>query len=146
MRKRLTLNWDLPANLPGVTSDERIVQQILINVLTNAVKFTGEGGKVEVAVRLHDFPDGLSISVTDTGFGMRPEDLALALKPFGQVPQDMTVRGEGTYLGLPLCQRFAEALGGRFMIESELGKGTCVTLVPPDRRIMREHASLAAAR
>ena len=145
-RKNLTLTWDLPKALPGVTSDERIVQQILINVLTNAVKFTGNGGKVEVAVRLRDAPDGLSISVTDTGIGMRPEDLALALKPFGQVPQDMTVRGEGTGLGLPLCQRFAEALGGRFMIESELGKGTCVTLVLPDRCVMREPADLAAAR
>ena len=132
-RKRLTLNWKLPSNLPVVTSDERIVQQILINVLTNAVKFTGEGGRVEVAVHRADAPDGLAISVTDTGIGMRPEELAMALKPFGQVPQDMTVRGEGTGLGLPLCKRFAEALGGRFEVESEPGKGTCVTLVLPGR-------------
>lgn len=145
-RKRLTLAWDLPPNLPGITSDERIVQQILINVLTNAVKFTGEGGRVEVAVRLRDVPDGLAISVTDTGIGMRPEDLATALMPFGQVPQDMTVRGEGTGLGLPLCQRFAEALGGRFMIESERGKGTRVTLVLPNRCVGASRASVAAGR
>lgn len=145
-RKRLTLTWDLPANLPSVTSDERIVQQILINVLTNAVKFTGEGGKVAVAVQYADAPDGLAISVTDTGIGMRPEDLAQALKPFGQVPQGMTVRGEGTGLGLPLCQRFAEALGGRFAIESELGKGTRVTLVLPGRCVGAPTSSAAAGR
>lgn len=132
-RKKLTLVWDLPPSLPVVASDERIVQQILINVLTNAVKFTDEGGKVTVAVRPCLSPDGLAISVTDTGIGMSPDDLIMALKPFGQVPQDMTVRGEGTGLGLPLCQRFAEALGGKFGIESVRGQGTTVTLTLPER-------------
>ena len=136
-RKNLKLSWELPANLPVVTSDERIVQQILINVLTNAVKFTGEGGKVIVAVRLCSAHGGLAISVSDTGIGMRPEDLATALKPFGQVPQDMTVRGEGTGLGLPLCVRFAEALGGKFAMESTLGQGTTVTLTLPARCLLQ---------
>jgi signal transduction histidine kinase len=132
-RKRLHLTWDLPAGLPRITSDERLVQQILINVLTNAVKFTGEGGKICVAVRRRGGDDGLAVSIRDTGTGMRPEDIATALKPFGQVSQDMTARGEGTGLGLPLCQRFAQALGATFTIDSVYGEGTTVTLTLPAR-------------
>jgi signal transduction histidine kinase len=142
-RKRLHLTWDLPAGLPRVTSDERLVQQILINVLTNAVKFTPEGGKIRVAVGRHAGGDGIAISVRDTGIGMRAEDIATALKPFGQVAQDMTARGEGTGLGLPLCQRFAQALGGAFAIDSVYGEGTTVTLTLPERCIAAADAHIA---
>jgi signal transduction histidine kinase len=139
-RKRLNLSWDLPVGLPPVTSDERLVQQILINVVTNAVKFTGDGGKVCVAVRLRPAGEGIAISVRDTGIGMRPEDIATALMPFGQVAQDMTARGEGTGLGLSLCQRFAHALGGTFAIESTYGEGTTVTLTLPARCVTAPEA------
>jgi signal transduction histidine kinase len=134
-RKHLNLTWDLPANLPPVTSDERLVQQILINVLTNAVKFTGEAGDVCVSVRLRPAGEGIAISVRDTGIGMQQDDIATALMPFGQVAQDMTARGEGTGLGLPLCQRFAHTLGGTFTVESVYGEGTTVTLTLPARCI-----------
>jgi signal transduction histidine kinase len=143
-RKRIKLTWDLPANLPPVTSDERLVQQILINVLTNAVKFTGDGGTVCLAVHLRPAGEGIAISVRDTGIGMRPEDIATALMPFGQVAQDMTARGEGTGLGLSLCQRFAHALGGTFAIESTYGEGTTVTLTLPARCVTAAPEALRA--
>ena len=134
-KKQLRLKWEFPRDLPHVTSDERIVQQILINLVTNAIKFTGQGGAVTVAARV--FPSGdIALSVRDTGIGMRPEDIAVALRPFGQVAENMTARGEGTGLGLPLCQRFAQALGGSLAIESVYGKGTTVTVTLPAKCVM----------
>jgi signal transduction histidine kinase len=116
--------------LPAVRTDQRLVQQILINLVTNAIKFTDERGKVAIAAA-HE-PDGtVRLSVTDTGVGMTAEELKVAFTPFGQVGNSMTARAEGTGLGLPLCKRFAEALGATFTIESKPGQGTTATLTLP---------------
>ena len=78
---------------------------------------------------------------------MRPEDIAIALQPFGQVKGDQTGPVEGTGLGLPLCQRFAAALGGSLTLESVFGRGTTVTLRLPLACVLRDvgHSSEAAA-
>lgn len=138
-KKALKLTWEFPADLPPVKSDERILQQILINLVTNAIKFTHQGGRIAIVARLE--ADGaIALAVSDTGIGMRPEDIAVALKPFGQVTSNLIAPTEGTGLGLPLCQRFAQALGGTLSVESVFGTGTTVTLRLPARCVLHDVA------
>ncbi len=129
-RKNLTLEWRALTALPLVKTDQRLVQQVLINLVTNAIKFTNEGGRVTVTAATE--ADGaVALTVADSGVGMTAAELEVALTPFGQVTNTMTARTEGTGLGLPLCKRFAEALGAKFTIESQPGQGTTATLKLP---------------
>jgi signal transduction histidine kinase len=138
-KKRLTLETLLAPGLPTVMTDERVVQQILINLITNAIKFTTEGGRVTLMG--HVAPTGdVVLAVRDTGCGMRPDEIATALLPFGQVGPSMAARAEGTGLGLPLCQRFATALGGELFIESAPGSGTTVSVTLPARCVIASRA------
>jgi len=134
-KKRIALDPSFAPDLPRVVTDERVVQQILINLATNAIKFTPEGGRVTVAAFMR--AGEVVLSVSDTGVGMKADEVAVALKPFGQVGPSMAARAEGTGLGLPLCQRFAEALGGKLAIESAPGQGTTVTVTLPASCIVR---------
>jgi signal transduction histidine kinase len=138
-KKHINFDSAFAANLPHVMTDERVVQQILINLATNAIKFTPEGGRVTVAAAYASSGE-VVLSVRDTGIGMKPEEIAVALMPFGQVGPNMAARAEGTGLGLPLCQRFAEALGGALAIESAPGKGTTVTVTLPASSVVRRAA------
>jgi signal transduction histidine kinase len=144
--KSLKLTWDIPSNLPLLHSDERIVQQILINLLTNAIKFTPKNGRVLISAALE--VGGIAVSVKDTGVGMRPKDITTALKPFGQVGDNPATRAEGTGLGLPLSDRFAKALGGSLTIESDYGRGTTATLRLPATELVdsaAQHQKTAVA-
>jgi signal transduction histidine kinase/HAMP domain-containing protein len=106
------------------------LRQIFLNLLSNAVKFTDAGGVV--GLRVGEAVEGsVSIAVTDTGIGMGPEDVAVALAPFGQVDSRLARRYEGTGLGLPLAKALAELHGGRLVIRSVRGKGTTVTITLP---------------
>jgi signal transduction histidine kinase len=135
-RKALKTHWSPGEGLPLVRTDERILSQILINLVTNAIKFTGSPGRVDVSAQLQ--ADGtIALTVSDTGIGMREGDIELALKPFGQVSDNMTSRAEGTGLGLPLCDRFTQALGGTFEITSVYGKGTTVTVRLPASSVIK---------
>jgi len=120
------------------------MKQVLLNLLTNAVKFTPEGGTV--TVRADCSPDGeVRLAVADTGIGMAKEDLPRAMESFGQIDSDLSRRYEGTGLGLPLAKRLIEMHDGRFEIESEPDKGTVVTVIlPADRRIDSEAAQAPA--
>ena len=130
---RLTLSADLPYDLPLILADERSMKQVLLNLLTNAVKFTPEGGTV--TVRADCSPEGeVWLAVADTGIGMSKEDLPRAMEAFGQVDSDLSRRYEGTGLGLPLAKRLVEMHDGRFEIESELDHGTVVTVILPAER------------
>jgi signal transduction histidine kinase len=135
-KKRIALDSAFAPDLPRVVTDERVVQQILINLATNAIKFTPEGGRVTVAAAVARSNE-VVLSVRDTGVVMKPEEIAVALTPFGQVGPNMAARAEGTGLGLPLCQRFAEALGGKLSIESVSGQGTTVTVSLPASCVVR---------
>ena len=106
------------------------LRQIILNLLSNAVKFTPTGGRVDVAVRL-PAEGGLEISVRDTGVGMRPEDIRIALEPFRQLDDSMSRRHQGTGLGLPLAKMLAELHGGELALASEPGRGTTVTVTLP---------------
>jgi signal transduction histidine kinase len=145
-RKNIALEWHAQGSLPRLKTDERLFQQILINLVTNAIKFTPEGGQVAV-VAAREASGALRLTVSDTGCGMTADEIDVALTPFGQVGNSMTARAEGTGLGLPLCKRFAEALGATFTLKSTPGQGTTATLILPashNRRTPLEHRARQA--
>ena len=108
----------------------------MLNLLTNAIKFTPGGGRV--AVRAERAGDGgLELAVADTGIGMSPEHVEIALTPFGQVANEYTRRHDGTGLGLPLVKSLAELHGANVRIESALGQGTTVSVAFPASRVLR---------
>jgi signal transduction histidine kinase len=120
---------DIPADLPEIEADPRRVRQIVLNLASNAVKFTPAGGRIEIAARAAA-DAGIEFSVTDSGIGMRREDLLVALEPFRQVDSALSRKYEGTGLGLPLTKTLVELHNGSLEIESEPGAGTrvCVHL------------------
>ncbi|MFA7430996.1 MAG: ATP-binding protein [Rhodospirillaceae bacterium] len=132
-RARVTLIQDLPAALPLLRGDQRRLKQVVINLLSNAVKFTPPEGRVTISA-CATADGGLRMSVTDTGIGMKPEDIPLALTPFRQIDSGLARRHEGTGLGLPLTKALVELHGGTLAIHSVFGKGTEIRLwFPPDR-------------
>jgi signal transduction histidine kinase len=128
----ISVTADLPATAPTVLADARRLKQIALNLLSNALKFTPAGGAVRVSL---SFDDGMLIAVADTGIGMTPEQIPVALQAFGQIDSRLSRSYEGTGLGLPLCRHMAEAHGGDLSIESALGRGTTVTVRFPAERL-----------
>ena len=127
----ITLVRDVGGDLGVVTSNARRLKQVLLNLLSNAVKFTRRGGRVTVSARRDEGAGRLVIAVSDTGIGMSPDDIPMALTPFGQLEASLTRRYEGTGLGLPLAKSFVERLGGSLAISSAPGEGTTVTVTLP---------------
>jgi signal transduction histidine kinase len=126
---------ETPGNLPGIFGDERAIRQVLINLLSNAAKFTPEGGKI--TMRYSKLRNGdISIAVQDTGIGMKPEDIPKALEPFVQVNNSLTRQYQGTGLGLPLSKTLVELHGGRLEIETALNQGTTVSIILPKDRVL----------
>jgi signal transduction histidine kinase len=134
-KKNLHLDVEVANDLPGVLADERKVKQILLNLLSNATKFTPDNGKVSLKAFLNDKSE-IEISVTDTGIGIPAEDIPVALSVFGQVKNRAAPEEEGTGLGLPLCKMLTELHGGKFTLESELGKWTRATVLIPASRVI----------
>jgi PAS domain S-box-containing protein len=133
----LHLSRRIARDLPALNADERSVRQILINLLSNATKFTPRGGRIQVRARLNRVGE-FELAVSDTGIGMRPTDIPLALEPFRQLDNVMSRKFAGTGLGLPLVQSLAELHGGRLEIESQPEHGTRVTVAFPRTRVLRE--------
>ncbi|WP_162914795.1 sensor histidine kinase [Desertibaculum subflavum] len=129
----IALERELAAALPRLLADQRMTRQILINLLSNAVKFTPAGGRITVRVAL-DAAEQLTLSVADTGIGMAPEHIPLALEPFKQVDSSLARRYEGTGLGLPLVKSMTAIHGAELAIESAVGRGTTVTVTYPASR------------
>jgi PAS domain S-box-containing protein len=118
--------------LPAVMADRVRLKQILLNLLSNAVKFTSAGGSITISTTCS--PTGLTIAIADTGIGMRPEDIPIALEPFRQIESSYARNHQGTGLGLPLAKSLTELHGGTFEIESQASKGTIVRVwLPPTR-------------
>jgi PAS domain S-box-containing protein len=128
-RGGVTLHKELEEDIGVITADERKVKQVLINLLTNAVKFTGEGGSVTLRGRYSG--DEVVISVIDTGIGIEKEDRELVFQEFRQVDSEHTRKHEGTGLGLALSKRLVELHGGRIWVESEPGQGSTFTFTLP---------------
>ena len=131
---QVTINADVPKMLPPLMADRLRFIQIILNVLSNAIKFTAESGKVDITARLREENGGASdfiITIEDTGIGMSREDVDKAFQSFGQVDSGLNRKYEGTGLGLPLTKKLMELHYGVIAIASEVGKGTCVTLTFP---------------
>jgi signal transduction histidine kinase len=109
--------------LPAFRGDAVKLRQILINLLGNAIKFTPSGGSITLEVDRDD-EQGLCFVIRDTGIGIPPDKMAIALAPFGQVDSSLSRSAGGTGLGLPLSTALVELHGGRLMLKSEVGKGT----------------------
>jgi signal transduction histidine kinase len=131
---KLQLSISLTGNGPLIRADGRRMRQILLNVLSNAVKFTQENGRVSVASFWRE--DGLAIAITDTGIGMTPAGIVKALQPFGQVDSSLSRKYAGTGLGLPIAKQLIEMHGGTLTIESQASIGTTVTILVPDERVV----------
>jgi PAS domain S-box-containing protein len=150
-KKQIQLETKLQPNLPDLNVDERRIRQVLINLLTNAVKFTPQGGCItlEVSYRSQEesslsrtdpsinTPDNscavnyLRIAVIDTGIGIAPENIQKLFQPFIQIDSALNRQYQGTGLGLALVKRIVELHGGKVDLVSELGVGSCFTVDIP---------------
>jgi two-component system, cell cycle sensor histidine kinase PleC len=128
--KKQRLNVRIQPRIPPVNADARRLKQILINLLSNANKFTPDGGQITLAARANK-GGGATIAVVDTGVGMTDEQIAIALTPFGQVQSHLSRTQEGTGLGLPIARGLARQHGGDLFLESEPGAGTSAVLTLP---------------
>lgn len=117
----VTLVPDIAFNVREVMADSDRILQVMINLISNASKFTDEG---TVTCRVHQDGDDVIVSVTDTGMGIAPEDQPKVFERFKQVGDTMTDKPAGTGLGLPICQQIVEHHGGNIWVESEIGKGS----------------------
>jgi signal transduction histidine kinase len=158
-QKGLPLVKDVAPGLPVVVGDADRLLQVVINLISNAVKFTA-AGSVTCRARLQD--DGVVVSVIDTGYGIAPADQPRIFEKFKQVGDALTDKPKGTGLGLPICREIVEHHGGRIWVESEPGRGSTFSFCVPVRprtaaghrpvaldvlvRQLREHAAGAALR
>ncbi|MDB5735832.1 MAG: hypothetical protein JWN16_2469, partial [Alphaproteobacteria bacterium] len=129
-----TLENAIDPALARIYADERGVKQILLNLLSNAVKFTPEHGKVIAFAHLAE-DGGLVFGVSDTGVGIAMEDQGRVFDSFGQGKHDVAIVDKGTGLGLAIVKGLAESHGGHVQLESQVGKGTRVTIHLPDSRV-----------
>jgi signal transduction histidine kinase len=137
-RGGVAVELDCEPSLDVIHGDERRVKQIVLNLLTNAIKFTPHGGRIEIGAR-READGSCSIRVSDSGIGIAEQDLPTALEAFGQVKNDVT-RCEGTGLGLPLTARLVELHGGTLGLESQPAVGTTATVRLPAFRVLAEAA------
>jgi signal transduction histidine kinase len=130
-KKGLTLSLDLSPGLEAMTGDSRRVEQIILNLISNAIKFT-EKGSVTIVSETDDH--NVTIMVTDTGIGIKPEDMDTIFKPFQQIDSGMTRKYEGTGLGLPICRRLIDLMGGGIRATSVWGSGSTFYISLPRER------------
>jgi signal transduction histidine kinase len=144
LKHSIQMSWEAKGIPETVNADERMLKQIIYNLLSNAVKFTPENGKISLTARSCSFNGGdystdishcrrcVKISVSDTGIGLKPENLEFIFNPFDQVENSLSRRFQGTGLGLSLSKNLVELHGGRIWAESEgEGKGTTLSLIIP---------------
>jgi len=135
----IDLRSKLPQDIPHIQGDPRLIRQVLINLVSNAVKFSKNGGYIQINVEI--LPSGeLEISVEDNGIGIPKDKIAQALEPFGQIHESATITKEavvGTGLGLPLAKAMIELHGGYLTLNSEEGAGTSVKVTFPRNRVLR---------
>jgi signal transduction histidine kinase len=129
-RRGITLGRTVDERLGIVRGDERKVKQVLLNILSNALKFTPEGGRIDVGAGLNE--EVAEVSVSDTGIGIAPADLEAVFEEFRQVGAAER-KAEGTGLGLALSRKFVELHGGKIWVQSEPGRGSTFTFTLPVR-------------
>ncbi len=134
-REHVVLRRSLAANLPPVVADERSLRQIMLNILSNAIKFNVSSGQVIVSTALTDSGHAV-LRVRDTGTGMSEDDVQLAMEPFRQLPNATQKRGTG--LGLPITRALIEANRASLVIRSRPNEGTMVEVAFPPTRVLAE--------
>jgi len=151
MHKRIGVAFEPDGRVPKFSTDPKRLKQILVNLLTNAVKFTPEGGRIGLTVAAPEGEDVVQFTVWDTGIGIAPENARKLFRAFTQVDSGLSRTQEGTGLGLALVAKLVELHGGSVALESELGQGSrfIVTLpqiaatalalasAPPDKTDLR---------
>ncbi len=148
-KKHLALEISAAPDLGAMVSDERRIEQVLLNLLSNAVKFTDHGTVALRAERIDDFrPAGtllpqaaVRLSVSDTGPGIRSEDMGLLFQPFRQVDSTLARKHEGTGLGLAICQRMVGLMGGTIEVRSTWGQGSTFTVTLPLQAVPMKEAA-----
>ena len=141
---RLALSVNLESGMAPLRADERALRQILLNLLSNALKFTPPGGRVVAFAR--NEPNGdVAFGVIDTGLGIAEEDRTRVFQNFGQGRHDVVLVDKGTGLGLPIVKGLIEAHGGGVTLESRVGEGTCVTVTLPASRVCLQPMLKAAS-
>jgi signal transduction histidine kinase len=131
-QKAVGLGLEVGPGLAEVRLDEQKLKQICYNLLSNAVKFTGPGGQVALrALAQGGAEQCFELRVSDTGIGIRPEDLGRLFRSFEQLEAGAARRFEGTGLGLALTRRLVELQGGRIEVQSEYGQGTTFSVLLP---------------
>jgi signal transduction histidine kinase len=119
----------LPDDLPDLPIDAHRIAQVLTNLMSNAIKFSAEGGKIEIGAARD--PDQLRVWVRDHGEGIAPQDLSKLFRKFSQIDSSATRKAGGTGLGLVICKGIVEQHGGRIGVDSALGQGTTFTFTLP---------------
>jgi signal transduction histidine kinase len=135
-RARVLMRKALPENLPRIVADQRAMRQVMLNLMSNAIKYTDPGGQVIVSASVAA-NGALTLRLKDTGIGMNAEELKQALQPFTRVEAPGRER-QGTGLGLPLTKALVEANRADFAISSEPGQGTLVEVTFPTTRVLAE--------
>ena len=134
--RNLKIICELPPGLPSLSVDPLRFRQVILNLLTNAVKFNRPSGSIHVTAD-HEADGGMAIRVTDDGIGIAASDIPLVLEAFGQVSDVYSRPHEGSGLGLPLCRSLMQLHGGDLELSSTLGVGTTVTVrFPPERVVI----------
>ena len=131
LERKVDIYTDIPEKLPKIYADRVRLVQILLNLLSNAIKFSDEGGKVVVRASAEPAKNGIhyfTIQIEDHGIGMSDADIAKAFQTFNQSDSGLNRKYEGAGLGLPLTKRLVDLHHGKMKIESELGRGTVVTV------------------
>jgi PAS domain S-box-containing protein len=136
-RERIIIRTSLLPTLPAIVVDERSIRQIVLNLLSNSIKFTGAGGQVIVSTALTDRAEAV-LRVRDTGVGMSEKEIETALEPFRQLATSTRWGSGGTGLGLPLTKALVEANRASFTIKSAVNAGTLVEITFPATRVLAE--------
>ena len=134
---RVKLTLTVPKDMPSFRAEERAMKQILTNLLTNAIKFTPEGGTVSLSAEIQGF-DQIIMTCKDSGIGMSDEEIPVALAPFGQIESALSRKNQGTGLGLPLTRALVEMHGGMLELHSKVGEGTTIILNFPSERTIHK--------
>lgn len=135
--RAIALTWEVAGGLPQLHADRGKMEQVLLELVANAIKFTEPGGSVAIRV-WHRSDSGMVMQVKDTGPGIPLREIPSVLSPFYQVDGGLNRRHGGIGLGLSLAKSFVELHGGSLDLQSEVGAGTTVTVrLPPDRLVLR---------
>ncbi len=131
-QKNISIDFQIPPNLPRVWADRQSLKEIFSNLLSNAVKYTGDHGEIIVSAKQRE--DFVEISIADSGIGIAPQDISKIFDEFYRSQNAKSYNVEGTGLGLAIAKEIVEAHHGNILVQSELGRGTTFTVLLPKQR------------